>query len=194
MASRSYIGDDEGETVAKSVSDPATFRGCGAGSASPANDWHCPLNNPNLCGTFGVLYPTSQTRNYIYSVPVRNTISGLCTDGGNNGLVVDRSRSVSCPDGMPWNPTTQRCTRAPSIFDPHKNEDTCPVSTGGSNPINCATGEKLQTENDFASPASPWLSFTRYYGSSATYTGSPLGSHWRHSFSRQLRWLLSPGQ
>ncbi|MDF4024647.1 RHS repeat-associated core domain-containing protein [Luteibacter sp. PPL201] len=51
-------------------------------------------------------------------------------------------------------------------------------------PINTATGNKYIQEDDFT--ADSWLTFRRFYNSATSSASSPMGTWWRHSFSRSI--------
>lgn len=86
---------------------------------------------------------------------------------------------------------------APSQFEPRKN-NSCPSCRVGpilaGNPMNVATGYKLQTVHDF-SAENDHLSWTRFY-TSASVPQNPavsLGPNWRHSFSKRVTKLVEEG-
>jgi YD repeat-containing protein len=87
------------------------------------------------------------------------------------------SRNFFCPAG--FSPSENKCVR----FKP----EACPAG----NPIQCASGEKVQHDVDFSSPGG--LAFSRYYSSSGFYYPATapaplnsLGPKWRHSWEQQV--------
>lgn len=100
-----------------------------------------------------------------------------------NGITIARDRTVSCPVGYSAVPDGSGfCI---SNLPPEKNDcpsKNCPVI---GNPINTATGNKIQTEHDFTYSSSA-LSFDRYYTSGSHRSPSLLGKQWRHTYSRSL--------
>ena len=67
-------------------------------------------------------------------------------------------------------------------LDRNLGEPTTELCVG--NPIHLATGNKFQSERDYASAGAEPLVFDRFYNSQGTATGE-LG-HWRHSYSRSI--------
>ncbi|MDF5884772.1 DUF6531 domain-containing protein [Pseudomonas aeruginosa] len=62
---------------------------------------------------------------------------------------------------------------------PNHGPDCSPPSLSAGNPINIATGNKYQSETDYAGPAiAPLLRFTRHYNSS--------NGLWTHNLSARL--------
>jgi len=57
-------------------------------------------------------------------------------------------------------------------------------------PINTSTGNKYLQDDDY--PGAGWLTFRRFYNSSAAVASSAMGSHWRHTFARSLEILGAP--
>ncbi|MEB2316137.1 MAG: DUF6531 domain-containing protein [Xanthomonadaceae bacterium] len=67
--------------------------------------------------------------------------------------------------------------------------EACPVG----NPVQCAGGQKMQTEEDIAPTATSTLGFKRYYSSSGFYTSpsaererKELGTKWRHNWQSHV--------
>ena len=59
----------------------------------------------------------------------------------------------------------------------------CP--SNGSNPINSATGNKYQQEQDYVGTGAQPLQFIRHYNALSQESG-PLGDNWRHHYQRSL--------
>jgi len=102
-------------------------------------------------------------------------------------IKVNGYRETACPSGS--NPVTGYCSTPanvliPDIADHPKNCSTC----NQTNPIDGATGYKLQTEHDYASSSSP-LSFDRFYISATHRAPSLLGNNWRHTYDRALSYV-----
>jgi len=57
-------------------------------------------------------------------------------------------------------------------------------------PINTSTGNKYLQDDDYT--ASVWLTFRRFYNSTAAVASTAMGAHWRHSFDRSLEILGAP--
>jgi RHS repeat-associated protein len=57
------------------------------------------------------------------------------------------------------------------------------------NPINTGTGNKFQTESDYA--GTDLLKFVRYYNSAPTAPTNLLGSHWTNTYTRRVDYLAS---
>ena len=77
--------------------------------------------------------------------------------------------------GTSWYPPAQEAQAANLAF--------CPGNMCG-NPINTGTGNKFQTETDYA--GTDLLQFVRYYNSAATAPTHLLGSHWSNSYTRRV--------
>ena len=106
----------------------------------------------------------------------KNTGDGAGCDGGEgddkggsgSGTGGDAgSRAPTCQerDGSPLDSSSQG---APMAGDP----------------INTSTGNKFLQDDDYI--GNPWLTFRRFYNSSAAVAASTIGAHWRHSFDRSL--------
>jgi RHS repeat-associated protein len=66
--------------------------------------------------------------------------------------------------------------------------DQCIDQSGGvmqGDPINTATGNKYLQDDDYVGNNS-WLTFRRFYNSTANVTSTAMGAQWRHSFDRSL--------
>jgi RHS repeat-associated protein len=55
------------------------------------------------------------------------------------------------------------------------------------NPINSATGNKLETETDYNGDGPFPLRFKRHYNSAADLIVEPIGARWRHSYSQAIQ-------
>lgn len=90
-------------------------------------------------------------------------------------------RDVICPAGYLGDPTDSYCFRI--------KPETCKDG----NPIQCAGGEKVQTENDLQGGGEVSLEFVRYYNSAGFFTPmggdvsiGGLGQSWRHTYQRNI--------
>jgi len=72
-------------------------------------------------------------------------------------------------------------------YDPHKNNGNPGGCCSAGDPINLATGNEYEEQQDY--PASGPLKFSRYYDSSAATASSHIGTNWRHSFDRSVEYL-----
>jgi RHS repeat-associated protein len=96
-----------------------------------------------------------------------------------------------CVPPTVYDPATQTCT-IPNEPLPDENLGSCPGTEppgtappiGCGNPINSATGNKFQTESDYA--GSDLLQFARYYNSAAGAPTHLLGSHWTNTYTRRI--------
>lgn len=124
-------------------------------------------------------YPVTIGRKF---VDFNNNV--ICTPGINVQITISHTRDVICPAGYASLLDGSGICRtfAPP---PDKNDCAKDCPKNGTNPINSATGHKIQTEPDFQSSAS-LLAFNRYYTSGTHRAASSLGTHWRHSFDRSL--------
>jgi YD repeat-containing protein len=57
-------------------------------------------------------------------------------------------------------------------------------------PINIATGNKFEQDTDYVAPTS-WLTFRRFYNGLVAVDPTTLGTTWRHSFDRSLKFASS---
>ncbi len=180
----SHGGNTEAAAIAAMIADPMGWLyGCtGGGTMIPLAPW----SDTGSTTLWSGAYPIHQSRPYSYLIPTSQYTIPKCGYVTDNGAGVLRTRSVGC---AVWfeDPVTHLCLKPSSLsLIPEKNFDVCSVGTQNTNPINCATGRKLQTETDFVSPTSPWLRLDRYYASGSGFPGSLLSDHWRHSFNRRL--------
>ncbi len=82
-----------------------------------------------------------------------------------------------CPDNQEYDANTGACLSPNG--PPNHGPDCSPPSLSVGNPINIATGNKYQSETDYAGPAiAPLLRFTRHYNSS--------NGLWTHNLSARL--------
>jgi len=96
-----------------------------------------------------------------------------------------------CVPPTVYDPATQTCT-TPNEPLPDENLGSCPGTEqpgtappiGCGNPINSSTGNKFQTESDYA--GSNLLQFARYYNSAADAPTHLLGSHWTNTYTRRI--------
>ena len=95
-----------------------------------------------------------------------------------------------CNDGLVWDPATRRCTVPgnctngiaegmclPGPIKPGKDCVDCPLRgdiTGGTNPINVATGMKFQPETIYRAPTAHGLEIGAVFSSATTIVGEPL--------------------
>ena len=101
-----------------------------------------------------------------------------------------RIRVVQCRRGYVENSTTGLCDPpADGTLEPDKNHSMCGVGANGSDPIQTATGDVLEQEEDYRGVGS--LRFVRYYMSAGFASDSTMGSRWRHNFSYRLKYLVS---
>ncbi|MGH8223401.1 MAG: RHS repeat domain-containing protein, partial [Woeseiaceae bacterium] len=112
-------------------------------------------------------------------------------DAAVTDYMARRDRTVACPQGYSWDDTT--CILPAGELTLHKNNDFCPASPNGSNPVHSNTGKKLQQERDYVGTGPFPLRFTRYYSSGQRgYFGDThirfgsLGTNWRHTYSREI--------
>jgi len=113
------------------------------------------------------------------------------------GYAADVGYSYAC--GTLWGENTS-VVMASFYYDVGLNLgacDTCggnghkgavPVKPGSPvmfDPINTATGNKFEQDNDYVAPSS-WLTFQRFYNNQGGMQSTTLGTVWRHSFDRSL--------
>lgn len=99
------------------------------------------------------------------------------------------SIATICPEGSAPDPTNVfNCIQDPNYLDPRLNLGP-PDFCGDGNPINSATGNKYQIENDYVGFGPAALEFARYYNSSPDVVSAYIGAHWRHSYSRSIEWI-----
>lgn len=179
-----------------------------------------PNPTPSYLVSYNLSTETNQTQN-----PLKFTIYNwppACTHQVTTYAYVARSRSVvACPAGYStsYSPYGTYCYRTSNTLIPAKNlGGQCPAATqaGGSsqsssasgqstagcvsNPVNPATGNKLQRETDYLGLGPMPLAFVRYYNS-LLWTGtsapnpstaagvgfwSTLGPNWRSSYDRYV--------
>lgn len=114
-----------------------------------------------------------------YMFDLYQTSDGTCHHIWPQSATSRGVRTPSCPAGYSLVDNNGPCYRV--------KPEGCKVG----NPIQCAGGDKVQSETDFSSTSSP--GFTRYYSSTGFYT-SPgverpyeiLGPKWRHSWQSSV--------
>lgn len=112
--------------------------------------------------------------------------TGACAIPQTSGLIIRRYREFSCPIGYQGMYSTPPfCgsglvgyVEGPLVECP----DTGPSGFEG-NPCNVVTGEKYESETDYASHA---LRFVRHYHSIALPEGSAIGVGWTHNYANFL--------
>jgi YD repeat-containing protein len=135
---------------------------------------------------------SSQTKSLTVEQSVWNSVDKKCADPSRWGVTLSASRNISCPNTWMWTTDTSANISYCQKVSAPRGRTTC-ESCGG-NPIAVPTGDKIQSEVDYASPASPALVWRRIYRSSGKiyprgsqnnpYDG--LGRYWSHSFEREL--------
>ena len=89
-----------------------------------------------------------------------------------------------CPTGYLLDTVNGECTSSFHLVPPVTQVKTVCDRT---NPCNVATGNKLETEVDYAPVGNGGLSFARYYNSMGPYRSAEHFAHgWRHTYSRML--------
>jgi len=81
------------------------------------------------------------------------------------------------------------CSPVSKVAAPQKGNGCPTCHSQVSDPINLGNGNVYRREEDFVTGR--WLKFDRYYNSSPTAGQGPLGSHWTHTYSRNLTY--TPG-
>lgn len=141
----------------------------------------------------------NRCRRYYYGTP---PIPGVTPGtGGHRDAIIQDGAWTSCT--APWNVETgafsiaearecstpfsdDRCDLEPH---PATAEDIGGSSCGRGqtgNPIEAATGNKLQIEQDFSVPGSPWLSLVRRYNSNPNTIDGAFGRRTAHSLEYRL--------
>lgn len=113
---------------------------------------------------------------------------------GPNARLVS-SETTGCSDPS-YRCGSGRCPNEPYACG-HLNEPkdlgppACGVGVG--NPINAATGNKFQSESDYAGPGQLPLAFARSYNSFDVGLPGPMGYYWRSNFQRSIEfWGSGP--
>lgn len=156
-----------------------------AWSYEPRTAWGTPQNRTNgACGSTNY-YPrytlgveSFNTRHYTIHYRFGNS----CQYSAGDGLTVYRKRGVGCPAG--YSNYGNRCVRASTTPDPNKENDCCQAGSNGTNPIQGATGAKLQHEVDIDFGGG--LVFERFYSSSRYWGPTVMGQHWRHGWDASI--------
>ncbi|MDX1455620.1 MAG: RHS repeat-associated core domain-containing protein [Gammaproteobacteria bacterium] len=137
-----------------------------------ACDWAEP-DHPEISYEFATLRnPRYRNQGETQTYSVRCTV----TSYGNTSVadVLSIERINVCPEGYQKVDVSARGPAAcqPNDAMPDKNNGTCPETCdetnqhkNPSNPINAATGNKFETEQDYRNSAEPLLRFTRYFNS-----------------------------
>ena len=111
---------------------------------------------------------------------------------GKTGRYIDYKDTVSyCPAGYTLSGST--CTLPPDIPDPQKNNDEPDCGVG--NPCNAGTGNKYQSEVDYAGSGIYPLLLERVYNSGSTTPSSVettvWGSRWRGVYDRSIAYATN---
>ncbi|SDQ37682.1 RHS repeat-associated core domain-containing protein [Pseudoxanthomonas sp. CF125] len=87
---------------------------------------------------------------------------------------------------LTWGPLFYTTSDCVDCTAPEKNlgSPSCDSNAGCGNPINVSVGNKYQRTDDVF--LSSLLSFSRHYNSGSGASGSSLGPHWTHTYSRDL--------
>lgn len=112
-------------------------------------------------------------------------------DNPNTNMYTGQVYLTHSPGGTYyWNGGYGAFTWPLQSFAPEKNlgPGTC-CGTHVGNPINAATGNKYEREDDMS--FSPLLSFTRHYNSYGAFQEYGLGYGWTHSYSRRIEYSSS---
>lgn len=72
-------------------------------------------------------------------------------------------------------------------YNPGKNNGNPGGCCSAGDPINLATGNEYEEQNDYS--VSGPLKFSRYYNSSAATASTHIGANWRHSFDSSIEYL-----
>ncbi len=134
------------------------------------------LNNNALCGVSGYRYRQYQCNGGYYF-----------TNLPNPQFPEQRSPTCklipTCDAGQEFDEVTQTCVDNPKNngFNPQQ----CPIYDA-TNPINVATGNKVQLETDYTGTGTYPLSLQRIYNSSESIRSTNIGQHWRHSYDRAI--------
>jgi YD repeat-containing protein len=139
--------------------------------------------------------PISQVKTYTFSLWTGDYYIHwpdnykACTLDSTDTKYIHRYRTVRCPTGT-YNPATQICVggsyaRVTGYTKYYVSPDPtfCPLE---GNPCSPASGNKIQTETDYASKKSD-LRVVRYYASQTIGDGfSELGPNWRHNYALRV--------
>jgi YD repeat-containing protein len=137
------------------------------------NESQCTYVIEQKVAGFWWTYFTNQVINYRLGEPDL-CFNGLSLDGAGRcpGKTIG---PPGCGGPPPLSPTGPGCGSGGDAA----------TGTGGSNPVNGATANKYQWEEDYRGPGPYPLVFERHYNS-ITRTPGSLGSNWRSSFDRFL--------
>jgi len=152
-------------------------------------------------------------RSYINGTEVLSgaklTFSGKVRGGPDRACAYDwtetvygrRDRKLICPNGYDaryqWIDNQNKnlyCLRLPTYtLNPGPPPNDCPDKEG--NPCSPATGNKFQTETDYAAGGNVSLNFSRHYNSMGKYRhGKHLAPDWRPDFSAEMDAAASQSQ
>lgn len=211
LASCPFIWQGKAECVAPQVKRPGWGASTAYWSSYPVCD-----GTPGKCATEAAAW-TAWQNNITGSICQAPSRSYVCTDlygGYQLGQDVHSANLYSMTMGTGsagncsvWTEPTagaqqMKSVNCPASYDPVSfnagpcmavKKEACPYK----NPIQCAGGQKMQTETDVA--GTEGLHFIRYYSSTGFYT-SPLstrseeilGTHWRHSWQSSV--IVEPSQ
>ena len=142
--------------------------------------------NP-ICGGGNAVYP--QIFLGIEGANAKGVLVKYCfaqNGGYQDGFVVWRRRSITCPDGFGPDNTVGSPNFGLCLPTVGTKCITCCSDSGNcGNPINTMTYNKIETATDIRVPDSP-LIFTRTYNSRIDLGAVRLGRKWRHSLERTL--------
>jgi YD repeat-containing protein len=124
------------------------------------------------CGGYGGAYYNTITTSYSCGK------DATLTDGTCDTEQKPKNLGKPCPD-TPKQP--EGAAAAPVITLPDNHNIEC------GNPINSATGNKLQTATDYLGHGPFPLRFARHYNSAAPLITTPIGARWRHSYGGNVQ-------
>ncbi len=184
-----YEGAFTNEAEAVDVGMVAIYGACA--TVKNASPW----GGNGACGS--THYHPSFPWDYSSNVEIYNnrqyTIYPNCGSTATDGMTVRRVRTAGCPSGY-TSGAGSLCYLTGT--NPLKNAGQgCPV-TG--NPVNSATGNKVQREDDYFSDSVTPLEFTRYYNSNAGFPGVSIpiliGENWTSTYSRYIQKTVNYGK
>jgi YD repeat-containing protein len=135
--------------------------------------------------------PSDQLDSYMGGYYVSGSVS---RSGGTDASVVSSNEPKQSSIGFVWYPPGAPVwTIAPVLPSAAKNNGVPPCPNGCvSNPINTATGNKLQVETDFVGAANTGLKVVRAYNSQDTWS-SAFGANWRSTWHRAVVYTAACG-
>lgn len=151
----------------------------------------CQVGTSQWCMTgffFWQVYPDGRVSPYDERVCQFEKLWDTGARGWYDGHTITTSSGTptqGCPEG--YTLLDGMCYRPDPIDERKALGDPSATNTCGiGNPINPATGNKYQAEQDYRAAGASPLGFTRYYNSSPLVAGARLGARWRSNLDARL--------